>query len=58
MKITEKDFARLSKEEQNFRWAIFLASDGYQKDLSAKELAQLRQNYIVKKKQLKIPFTG
>ena len=50
--ITEQEFERLPKEEQNFRWALFLKSNGGQKELGAEVVEELRQKYLVRKDRL------
>jgi hypothetical protein len=44
------EFEKLPKEEQNFRWALFLASNGYQKDLTEQRIQEIRQKYLVENK--------
>ena len=50
--ITQKEFEHLSKEEQNFRWALFLKSNGYQKNLSEQKIEELRQKHLINKQPL------
>jgi hypothetical protein len=50
--MTQNDFEKLTKEEQNLRWAIFLESDGYRKDLTGNTIENLRQRYLEDKKPL------
>ena len=50
--ITDKEFKDLSKEEQNFRWALFLKSNGYEKNLSEEKIEQLRQQHLLEKQPL------
>jgi hypothetical protein len=50
--ITETEFEKLPKEEQNFRWAIFLKSQGGTRELIQKELDDLKLKYLVKKEKL------
>lgn len=50
MKQTE--FEKLSKEEQNFRWALFLKSNGYEKNLSVEKIEKLRQKHLINKEPL------
>jgi hypothetical protein len=52
--ITQNEFEQLSKSEQNFRWALFLSSNGYAKNLSEEKIEELRQKHLVKKQPLKI----
>jgi len=49
---TAKDFEQLPKEEQNFRWALFLKSNGYAHDLSPARIEELRQRYLVNRQPL------
>jgi len=58
--ITEKQFEALPKAEQNFRWAVFLASNGYEKELTALQIDQLRERYVVRQEpfQPKKTFKG
>jgi hypothetical protein len=37
-------FEELSIDEQNFRWALFLESNGYQKELSKNQINEIRLN--------------
>ncbi len=50
--ITQVEFEQLSKEEQNFRWALFLKSDGYTKNLIRQELDDLKVKFLVKQESL------
>jgi hypothetical protein len=52
MNITEQEFEILPKEEQTFRWALFLKSNGYTKQLDATTVSQLREKYVVRKEKL------
>ena len=57
--MKQQDFEQLPKEEQNFRWALFLKSDGYEKNLSADKIEQLRQKHLINKEPLpKAYFEG
>jgi prophage antirepressor-like protein len=57
--ITQNEFEQLSKAEQNFRWALFLKSNGYEKNLSEQMIEQLRQRHLVNKEPLpKAYFEG
>jgi hypothetical protein len=47
-------FTRLPKYEQNFRWSLFLQSNGYSKQLSKDKIEELRQKYVVKQTKLVI----
>ena len=50
--ITETQFKQLPKEEQNFRWALFLKSNGGQKELTTDIVEQLRKKYLICKEKL------
>jgi hypothetical protein len=50
--ITETQFEQLPKEEQNFRWALFLKSNGGEKDLTSNIIEELKQKYLVRKEKL------
>lgn len=50
--MKQQDFEKLSKEEQNFRWALFLKSNGYRKNLSDEKVEQLRQKHLINKQPL------
>ena len=43
MKQTE--FEKLPKNKQNFRWALFLESNGYEKEISEVRIQQLAKEY-------------
>lgn len=47
-------FEKLPKAEQNFRWAIFLRSNGYEKELSQNVIDELHEKYIVQNKKLEV----
>ena len=49
---TEKQFEKLAKHEQTFRWALFLASDGYERELSNERVQEIKQRYLIDKKPL------
>ena len=53
-KMTQTEFEKLPKEEQNFRWALFLKSNGHTRELIQKELDDLKLKYLVKKEKLDI----
>ena len=38
------EFEKLSIDEQNFRWALFLESNGYKKELSKKRINEIKTN--------------
>jgi len=50
--ITQTTFEKLPKEEQNFRWALFLASNGHQKELTEDRIQEIRQKYLIEKQPL------
>lgn len=52
MNITAQEFEQLPKEEQTFRWALFLKSNGYTKVLDDNAVGQLREKYVVRKEKL------
>ena len=57
--MKQQDFEQLSKEEQNFRWALFLKSNGYAKNLSEQKIEELRQKHFINKEPLpKAYFEG
>ena len=45
--MTETEFEKLPKNEQKFRWALFLESDGYEKIISNERIQQLKKEYGV-----------
>ncbi len=45
MKISQQEFEKLPPAEQEFRWALFVESDGHQKIVSKKRIQQLRKQY-------------
>ena len=46
--MTQKEFEKLPKNEQKFRWALFLESDGYEKTVSSDRIEQLKKEYGIK----------
>jgi hypothetical protein len=50
--MRQTDFEQLSKAEQNFRWALFLASNGYAKNLSKEKIEELRHKHLIKQQAL------
>ena len=50
--MKQNTFEQLSKEEQTFRWAIFLESNGYNKDLTDQRIEELRVKHLEDKKPL------
>ena len=48
--ITQSDFEKLPMNEQQFRWALFIESDGYAKNLSKKRIEEIAEKYKVKLK--------
>ena len=51
--MDEKQFEKLPKAEQIFRWSLFLASNGYERELTPYEIEQLRQKHLVQGEPLK-----
>jgi hypothetical protein len=47
MTISQQEFEKLPKNIQNFRWALFVESDGHQKPVSNKKIAELKAKYNV-----------
>lgn len=45
--ITEKEFEKLPMNEQSFRWALFVESEGYKKELSKKKIKEIADKYKV-----------
>jgi len=57
--MQQQNFEQLPKEEQNFRWALFLKSNGYAKNLSDEKIEQLRLKHLINKEPLpKAYFEG
>jgi hypothetical protein len=52
MKITQQEFEQLSREEQNLRWALFLKSNGYTKNLMKQQIDNLTEKFLVKKEPI------
>ena len=50
--MEQQDFEKLPKEEQNFRWALFLKSNGYTKNLSEEKIEALRQKHLINQEPL------
>jgi len=50
--MTQTEFEQLPKEEQNFRWALFLKSNGYQKELAQEQIEQLKQQHLINRQPL------
>ena len=48
MAISQTEFEKLPENEQAFRWKLFVESNGYQKDLSKKEIEEIAKQYGVK----------
>ena len=51
--MQQQDFEKLPRAEQNFRWALFLKSDGYTKNLSEHKIEELREKHLIN--QLPLP---
>ena len=47
MAISQTEFEKLPENEQAFRWKLFVESNGYQKDLSKKEIEEIAKQYGV-----------
>jgi hypothetical protein len=47
MQISQQEFENLPENIQNFRWALFVESDGHQKPVSNKKIAELKAKYNV-----------
>ena len=45
--VTQSDFEKLPKNEQAFRWALFVESNGYEKNLSKKQIEEIAKKYNV-----------
>jgi len=43
----EVDFETLPKNEQAFRWALFIESEGYEKNVSKKRIKEIASKYGV-----------
>ena len=52
MNITQQQFEQLLREEQNLRWALFLKSNGYTKNLMKQQIDDLTEKFLVKKESL------
>ena len=48
--ITQSEFEKLPMNEQQFRWALFIESDGYAKNLSKKRIEEIAEKHKVKLK--------
>jgi len=48
MNITQTEFEKLPQNEQAFRWALFIESEGYEKNLSKKQIKKIAEKYQVK----------
>jgi hypothetical protein len=49
--MTTSEFEKLPKNEQAFRWALFIESEGYNKTLSKKRIAEIAEKYKVNLKK-------
>ena len=45
MTISQQEFEKLPKAEQDFRWALFVESNGWEKPVSKTRIQQLRKQY-------------
>ena len=44
--MTQQDFEKLPKSEQQLRWAIFLESNGFEKELSKEKVEEIKAKYL------------
>lgn len=44
---TQTEFEKLPKNEQSFRWALFIESEGYEKNLSKKRMQEIAKQFNV-----------
>jgi hypothetical protein len=44
--ITQTAFEKLPKNVQAFRWALFIESDGYRKNISKKRIKEIEEEVI------------
>jgi hypothetical protein len=44
-KMTQEEFEKLPKTEQDFRWALFVESNGHEQLVSKTRIQQLRKQY-------------
>jgi hypothetical protein len=44
--MTEIEFQKLPKNEQQMRWEIFLESNGYEKELSKEKIEEIKAKYL------------
>ena len=49
--IEQSKFEKLPKNEQKFRWDLFLESDGYKKNLSKTKIKEIAKNNNVNLKK-------
>lgn len=49
--ITQSEFEKLPMNEQEFRWALFIESEGYAKNLSKKRIEEIAQKFNVNLKK-------
>ena len=45
--MEQSEFEKLPQNEQAFRWALFIASEGYEKNLSKKKIKEIAEKYNV-----------
>ena len=45
--ITQSEFEKLPMNVQQFRWALFIESDGYSKNLSKKRIKEIAKEFNV-----------
>ena len=51
---SQEEFEALPKHEQNYRWALFLKSNGYEKILDPVTIQVLYHKHYIQKEPLKI----
>ena len=47
METTQTEFEKLPENEQAFRWRLFVESNGYEKNLSKKQIKEIAKQYGV-----------
>ena len=45
--ITSEQFEKLPQNEQAFRWALFIESEGYEKNLSKKRIKEIAEKFNI-----------
>ena len=46
--MTQQEFEKLPKNEQQLRWAIFLESNGFEKELSKEKIEEIKAKFLGK----------